>query len=107
VYFVVPDSAAQFPYALGVSGKIRGCLPDAVVETDLTGRGIPKGLARAGLVLSAPSSYGFAARGVFAVLVGDREREQQAVTVKDLSTGRQETYPVGELAARLAAPRPS
>ena len=47
VFCVVPDSREELAYALGVAGEIRTALPEAVVESDLTGRGLVKGLARA------------------------------------------------------------
>ena len=103
VFFVVPDSPSHFGYALGVSGDIRACLPDAVVETDLTGRGFQKGLARAAQVVSEPSHYAFASSGVWAVLLGGRERESASVTVKNLGSGEQQTYARKDLAARLAS----
>jgi len=36
------------------------------------------------------------------VLLGSQEREGDTVTMKDLSTGAQETYPRRQLAERLA-----
>jgi histidyl-tRNA synthetase len=107
VFFVVPDSPAHFRYALAVSGDIRACLPEAVVETDLTGRGLQKGLARAALVVSEPSRYAFAASGVWAVLLGGRESESDSVTVKNLGTGLQQTYARKDLAARLGSGSPA
>ena len=105
VFCVVPDSREELAYALGVAGEIRAAIPEAVVESDLTGRGLVKGLARASHVLTEPERYAFAVGGVRAVLLGSREREDGTVTVKDLSTGVQETFPRPQLAERLGAAR--
>jgi histidyl-tRNA synthetase len=105
LFWVVPDSKEEFRYALAVSADLRAALPEAVVETDLTGRGIVKGLARAAHVLAEPTRYVFPAGAVHAVLLGSREREDQRVTIKDLSTGEQRTFARAELAERLGAGR--
>jgi histidyl-tRNA synthetase len=39
------------------------------------------------------------------VLLGSREREEKAVTIKDLSTGEQQTFSRAQLAERLGAGR--
>jgi len=105
LFWVVPDSKDEFRYALAVSAELRAALPEAVVETDLTGRGIVKGLARAAHVLAEPSRYVFPAGAVHAVLLGSREREDQRVTIKDLSSGEQRSFPRAELPERLGAGR--
>ena len=105
LFYVVPDSADDFVYALGVSSAIRACDRDAVVETDLQGRGIVKGLSRAGQIATDPSRYAFRVRVVQAVLLGLKERESDSVTIKDLASGRQETFPRRDLAERLGAAR--
>jgi histidyl-tRNA synthetase len=102
LFWVIPDGPAEFVYALGVAGRIRGLLSDAVVESDLTGRGIVKGLSRAGQVANDPSRYTFRVGRVHAVLLGSQEREGETVTMKDLSTGAQETFPLAQMAERLA-----
>lgn len=102
---VVPDSHYDFLYALGVSNEIRACLPHAVVETDFSGKGLVRGIARAAQVLDDPSRYAFRIGGVQVVLLGLREREKDTVTMKDLGTGQQETFPRGDLAGRLGAGR--
>ncbi|HSS45471.1 MAG TPA: ATP phosphoribosyltransferase regulatory subunit, partial [Thermoanaerobaculia bacterium] len=101
--FVVPDSRYDFIYALGVSSEVRACFPDAVVETDFTGKGVVRGIARAAQILNDRSRYAFSS--VRVVLLGLRERENDTVTVKDLSTERQETFPRRELAERFGAAR--
>ena len=105
VIFIIPDSQHQFIYALGVCNEVRAARPDAVVETDFTGRGLVKGIARAAQVLSDPSRYAFHPSDVWAVLLGGRESDQDTVTVKNLSTGHQETYPRKALKERLGAGR--
>jgi histidyl-tRNA synthetase len=102
LFWVIPDGPAEFLYALRVSNEIRGLLPDAAVESDLAGRGIVKGLARAGQISKDPSKHPFRIGRVHAVLLGSQEREGDNVTMKDLSSGAQETFPRGQLAERLA-----
>ncbi len=100
--FVIPEGPAEFVYALGVSGQIRGLLPDAVVECDYSGRGIAKGLGRAGQIARDPALHPFRVGTVHAVLLGSREREGDTVTMKDLSSGAQETFARRQLSERLA-----
>jgi len=102
LFAVVPDGPGEFVYALAVADEIRRLLPATVVETDLTGRGIAKGLGRAGQVATDASKHAFRIERVQAVLLGSREREGETVTMKDLSTGAQETFPRRQLAERLA-----
>jgi histidyl-tRNA synthetase len=103
LFWVVPDSKAELAYSLEVAGQIRAALPGAVVESDLTARGISRGLSRAAQIVTDPSRYAFHVGAVRAVLLGSREREDDQVTIKDLSTGSQETFPRRELAGRLSA----
>jgi histidyl-tRNA synthetase len=105
VFWVVPDSKEESALALAVAAEIRAALPEAVVESELTGRGLAKGLARAAQALVEPERYAFATGGVHAVLLGSRERENRTVTIKDLATGVQETFPASQLAERLGAAR--
>jgi histidyl-tRNA synthetase len=113
IFIVIPDSREDFGYALDVANDIRtidrkdvrGVDPGFVVETDLTGRGIPKGLARAGLIVEDPSKYSFHPSGVFAVVLGLRERESATVTIKNLRSRTQETFPRTQLAEKLGAAR--
>ena len=105
LFFVVPTSADEFEYALGVADEIRSATAEAVVETDLTGRGLPKGLARAAQILEDAAAYPFRVEGVRAVILGSREREDDTVTIKDLATKTQETFPRNQLAERLGAAR--
>jgi histidyl-tRNA synthetase len=105
IFWVVPDGKEQLAYALTVASDLRQALPDAIVEADLTARGLVKGLSRAGQILAEPSRHAFRAGGVHAVLLGSREREAESVTIKNLSTGEQQTFPHRELAERLGAAR--
>ena len=105
LFYVVPDSPEDFPYALDVAEQIRASIPDGVVETDLHGRGIGKGLSRAGQIAADLSRHAFRVRSVRAVLVGLRERESDSVTIKDLASGAQQTFPRGQMAERLGAAR--
>ncbi|HEY1434210.1 MAG TPA: histidine--tRNA ligase, partial [Thermoanaerobaculia bacterium] len=99
---VIPDAPGEFVYALAVAAEIRALLPDVVVETDLSGRGIVKGLGRAGQLAKDPGKHAFRIEKVHAVLLGSQEREGDTVTIKDLSTGAQESFPRRQLAERLA-----
>lgn len=101
VYFVVPDSRENFEYALGVSEEIRAAARGAVVETDFSGKGLVRGLGRAAQVLKDPSTFAFRVSSLYAVLLGLRERASDAVTIKDLKTGNQETFSRRELPDRL------
>jgi histidyl-tRNA synthetase len=105
IYLVIPDTRSDFVYALGVARDIRASVPDAVVETDFNGRGIVKGLSRAGHVAGDPSGHPFRPSGVRAVLLGAKEREGDTVTLKDLATGAQQTLPRRALPEALGAAR--
>ena len=105
LFYVVPDSPPDVVYALGVADEIRASDRSAVVETDLQARGIVKGLSRAGQIATDSSRYPFRVAGVHAVLLGLKERESGTVTIKDLDTGMQQTFPRRELAERLGAAR--
>ena len=105
LFWVVPDSKDELAYALAVASELRAAAPDALVESDLTGRGLVKGLSRAAQILADPGGRAHPAGGVRAVLLGSREREEGNVTIKDLATGEQQTFPRRELAERLGAAR--
>jgi histidyl-tRNA synthetase len=102
---VIPDSRSEFPYAAEVAKDLRAILPDAVVETDWNGRGLVKGLSRAGKLAGEGGGFAFRPSGVRAVLLGSRERETGAVTIKDLATGAQQTFPRNALSEVLGAAR--
>ena len=105
LFVVVPDSRDDFEYALAVATEIRATDPAAVVETDFTGRGIVKGLARAGQVSADPAKHAFRVSAVNAILLGAKERDSGSVTIKDLATGVQRTFPRPQLAEILGAAR--
>lgn len=102
LFAVIPDGPGEFEYALGVAGQLRELVPDEVVECDLTGRGIVKGLGRFGQLTKDASKHAFRIERVQAVLLGSKERETECVTLKDLTTGAQESFPRRQLAERLA-----
>jgi histidyl-tRNA synthetase len=99
---VVPDSTREFSYALEVSEELREALPGAAVETDWTGKGLVKGIARAARLFENAADSAFRVSGVRVVLLGENESRSETVTVKDLATGRQETFARGELRDRLS-----
>jgi histidyl-tRNA synthetase len=102
---VVPDSPEEFYYALAISNEIRACRPDAVVEADFASKGIAKGLGRAAQVLTDSSRHGARVTSVHVVLLGGRERESGTVTLKDLASGEQRTFPRKSLAEEFGAAR--
>ncbi len=102
LFFVIPTSPGEFLYALGVANEIRVSAPEAVVETDLSGRGLGKGLSRAAQVLENRAGHAFRIAEVRAVILGGQEREDDTVTFKDLATKKQETFARRELPERLA-----
>jgi histidyl-tRNA synthetase len=105
LFYVVPDSPEDFPYALEVADQIRAAVPGGIVETDFHGRGIGKGLSRAAQIAADPAKLPFRAGPIRAVLLGLRERDSSTVTVKDLASGEQQTFPRGQMAERLGAAR--
>ena len=65
---------------------------------DLTGRGIVRGLARAAHVLAEPSRVSLPRRAPSARCSWDHANERtDTVTIKDLSSGEQQTFPRAEL----------
>ena len=102
---VMPQRSDDVAEAARIAREIRAALPGGCVEVDLAARGIKKGLARASALLEEADARGFDREGMLAVLIGERERADGAVTVKRLATGEQETFPRSELAERLGAAR--
>ena len=103
VWYVLPGSAEDFPYAMRVARALRASRPGEVVETDLTGRGFGKGFSRAGQILAGEAEYPFRVAEVRVVSVGSRERSDGTVKVKTLSTRVEETLPLEVLAGTPAA----
>ena len=83
----------------------RARCPTAVVETrPARPAESSRASARAGQLAEDPSRHAFRIGRVQAVLLGSaREREATSVTIKDLATGAQETFPRRQLAERLGA----
>jgi histidyl-tRNA synthetase len=102
---VLPQKPDDLPEATRIAREIRAALPGGCVEVDLAARGLKKGMARASTLFDEADARGFDRDGMLAVLVGERERAEDAVTVKRLATGEQETFPRAELAERLGAAR--
>ncbi len=102
---VLPQKPDDLPEATRIAREIRAALPSSCVEVDLAARGLKKGMARASALFEEADARGFDREGMLAVLVGERERVEGAVTVKRLATGEQETFPRAELAERLGAAR--
>ena len=102
---VLPQKPEDLPEATRIARDIRAALPSSCVEVDLGARGLKKGMARASALFEEADARGFDREGMLAVLVGERERAEGAVTVKRLATGEQETFPRAEQAERLGAAR--
>ena len=102
---VLPLSPEDVAEANRIASEIRSALPGGCVEVDLGAHGIKRGLARASGLLNRAVWEGIDRDSMLAVLVGERERTADAVTVKRLATGDQETIPVAELVRRLVAER--
>lgn len=102
---VLPQRPDDLPEATRIAREIRAALPGGCVEVDLSARGLKKGMARASALFDEADARGLDRDGILAVLVGERERTERAVTVKRLATGEQETFPRSELAERLGAAR--
>jgi histidyl-tRNA synthetase len=107
VYLVIPDSPAEFRYALEVAGAVRKLRPESVVETDLSWRGqaFKKGFNPAARFESL--HYPFRAEHRFAILLGEKERTSHTITLRNLQLRTQDTFPAGELAERLGVARDS
>lgn len=102
---VLPQKPDDLPEATRIAREIRAALPGGCVEVDLAARGLKKGMARASALFDEADARGFDRDGMLAVLVGERERAEDSVTVKRLATGEQETFPRAELVERLGAAR--
>lgn len=98
LWYVLPGSAEDFAYAVGVASAIRKSHPGAVVETDLSGRGFARGFGRASQILSGDADYPFHVSEVRVVSVGSEERSRQSVKIKTLSTRMEETMPLAAIA---------
>lgn len=99
VWYVLPGSAEDFPYAIRVARVLRDRHPLATVETDLSGRGFARGFTRAGQILQGQSEYPFRVAEVHVVSVGSIERTGEMVKIKTLSSRSEETVPLSALEA--------
>jgi histidyl-tRNA synthetase len=99
---VLPQGPEDLGEAPRLAAQLRSIVPWPV-EVDLLARGFKKGMARANALLEEAAARGLEREKIFAVLLGTREREAGTVTIKNLASGEQETVPLGELAAWLAA----
>ena len=97
LWYVLPGSSEEFAYAMRVARAIRAAHPAAVVETDLSGRGFGKGFGRANQILQGDADFAFRIGEVRVVSLGSRERSDQTVTIKNLSTRHEETAPLAVL----------
>ncbi len=100
LWYVLPGSPEDFPYAMAVARALRSGHPGAVVETDLSGRGFAKGFTRASQILSGDADYPFRVSEVRVVSVGSSERAEQTVKIKTLSAHREEAVPLTALTAK-------
>jgi histidyl-tRNA synthetase len=103
--FVLPQTAADVPEALRVAEEIRH--PELCVEVDLLARGFKKGMARASSLFGQAAALGWDPERMFALFLGEQERDRAVVTVKRLASGEQETFPRRELPDFLRAREPA
>jgi histidyl-tRNA synthetase len=102
---LLPQEPGDVDDALGLAEELRRTAPGLTVEVDLLARGFKKGMARANTLFEEAGERSLQRERMFAVLLGSREREHGAITVKKLATGEQETFPRSELAERFGAAR--
>ncbi|MDP3976282.1 MAG: histidine--tRNA ligase [bacterium] len=86
--YVVPVSENERSYAIETAQELRQ--GGINTDMDLLGRGIGKNFAYAD-ALGIP----------FVVVVGEEERAKQTVTLKDMASGKQETFPREDLLKNL------
>ena len=99
---VLPQGPEDLEEALRLAEELRAALP-VPVEVDLLARGFKKGMARGNAVFEEASARGLDGAKIFAVLLGEREREAGSVTVKRLASADQESVPRTEVVAWLKA----
>jgi histidyl-tRNA synthetase len=102
---VLPQTREDVSEALRVAREIRR--PGISVDVDLLARGFKKGMARASALFEEAENFGWDRERFFALFIGEQERARGSVTVKNLSTGEQETLPRGELPQFLRAREPA
>jgi histidyl-tRNA synthetase len=99
---VLPQGPEDLEEALRLADELRAALP-VPVEVDLLARGFKKGMARGNALFEEASTRGLDGAKIFAVLLGEREREAGSVTVKRLASADQESVPRAEVVAWLKA----
>ena len=97
---VLPQGPEDLEEALRLADELRAALP-VPVEVDLLARGFKKGMARGNALFEEASARGLDGARIFAVLLGEREREAGSVTVKRLASADQESVPRAEVVAWL------
>ena len=99
---VLPRGAEDLEDALALAEEIRDARRGVSVEVDLLARGFKKGMARANALFQEAGVRGLDPRRMFAVLLGEQERAQATVTVKNLESGEQSMVRRTELKAWFA-----
>ncbi len=103
LWYVLPGSPEDFPYAMAVARALRARHTGAIVETDLSGRGFAKGFTRASQILSGDAEYPFRVSEVRVVSVGSSERAEQTVKIKTLSARREEAVPLAAILGKTSS----
>ena len=99
---LLPQGPEDLEEVLRLGEELRAAL-SVPVEVDLLARGFKKGMARGNAVFEEASARGLDGAKIFAVLLGEREREAGSVTVKRLASADQESVPRAEVVAWLKA----
>ncbi|MEM0343076.1 MAG: histidine--tRNA ligase [Thermoplasmata archaeon] len=87
--YVIPSSAEMRKYAFGMVSRLRS--QGLRADVDLMRRTMSKNL-----------KYASAVGARYAVIVGKEEMAKRSVTLRDMSTGRQELVPADEVARRIS-----
>ena len=103
LFWVVPDSKDELAYALAVAAELRAACPTRRWRATWRAAASARVCRARRRFSRSPGRYAQRAGGVRAVLLGSREREDGNVTIKDLATGEQQTFPRAQLAERLGA----
>ena len=88
-YFLIPVTRDELSAALQIAVSLRK--HDRRVDVDLMRRGVGKAL-----------KYASSVHAKHAVIIGPRELEQHAVTLRDMSTGEQQQIPLEKLVPDLS-----
>lgn len=87
--YVIPSGAEMRKYAFGMVSRLRS--QGLKADVDLMRRTMSKNL-----------KYASAVGARYAVIVGKEEMAKRSVTLRDMSTGRQELVPADEVAQRIS-----